>query len=181
MHYWENKNVLLRSVEDDDWEIFFKSVNNSDIQRYVSDIRAPMSQRACKNWAMTESVNRDINDHFFWIIENLEGSVVGMIDTHDIDVRTGNFSYGIWLYPEYEGNHYAKNSIELVLSFYFMELGYQKANVGIAAYNDRSVRLHERLGFKKEGCIRNAIFSSGHHYDELRYGILRSEYVDDRG
>ena len=43
-------------------------------------------------------------------------------------------------------------------------------------YNTRAVRAYERVGFKHEGVLRQAILRDGEHYDGLVMGLLREEW-----
>jgi len=65
------------------------------------------------------------------------------------------------------------------LLYYFHELRYQKATVIVYAFNERSQRLHESLGFALEGRLRGTVYTNGQHYDELYFGLTREEF-DER-
>jgi len=55
-------------------------------------------------------------------------------------------------------------------------LGFQKVNVHIYDFNERSLRLHEKLGFKKEGTLRSMVYTNGKHHDEIVMGLTRKEF-----
>ena len=44
------------------------------------------------------------------------------------------------------------------------------------AFNEPSIKLHEKLEFMLEGRIRQAHFSSGSYHDELLYGMTAEEF-----
>ena len=46
----------------------------------------------------------------------------------------------------------------------------------VVANNKVSINLIEKLGFKKEGTLREAKYSNGTYYDIYRFGLLRKEY-----
>ncbi|MFF0826568.1 GNAT family N-acetyltransferase [Brevibacillus sp. NPDC003359] len=54
---------------------------------------------------------------------------------------------------------------------------YEKVTAHVFAFNERSKRLHEHLGFQLEGKLRNMIDTNGRYYDEYLYGLLKSEFV----
>ena len=45
-----------------------------------------------------------------------------------------------------------------------------------ASTNERSIRLAERLGFTREGMLRQAECLDGVFIDQLVYGLLRAEF-----
>ncbi len=127
-------------------------------------------------WAEDESKQKLENDAFHWIIENMAGVPVGSIDTHHCNPRAGTFSYGIDIIPEHQRRGYAREAILLVLKYYFEELRYQKVTVPVHGDNEASMRLHEKMGFQKEGVHRRMVFTRGRHYDELWYGVTAEEF-----
>ena len=70
----------------------------------------------------------------------------------------------------------ASEAIRLVLRYYFDELGFQKCNVGVYSFNEASIRLHEKLGFTREGVQRRSIFTRGQYYDNILFGITAEEF-----
>jgi len=57
-----------------------------------------------------------------------------------------------------------------------LELSYQKVNTTVYSFNNPSMLLHEKLGFMKEGQLRNIIFTKGSYYDGICYGMTREEF-----
>jgi RimJ/RimL family protein N-acetyltransferase len=50
--------------------------------------------------------------------------------------------------------------------------------VEIHEFNTPSIRLHEQLGFVKEGRLRRMIYTGGRFYDALLYGMTREELAE---
>ena len=93
------------------------------------------------------------SDDYQFVIETLAGEPVAVIGTDNCARLNGTFSYGLYVAPEARRNGYAAEAVLILLNYYFLERRYQKAEVGIYAFNEPSVRLHERLGFQlKAGC-----------------------------
>lgn len=55
-------------------------------------------------------------------------------------------------------------------------LRYQKVTVYIYSFNERSMKIHESLGFQCEGRIRRAVYTNGNYYDEVLYGMTSEEF-----
>ncbi|ARV98974.1 Ribosomal-protein-alanine N-acetyltransferase [Bacillus subtilis subsp. subtilis] len=71
--------------------------------------------------------------------------------------------------------------ILMVLRFFFLELAYQKVNTTVYSFNNPSIRLHEKLGFMKEGQLRKIIFTKGAYYDGFCFGMTREEFELNHG
>ena len=58
----------------------------------------------------------------------------------------------------------------------FRELGLHKIELSCFGYNVQSQRVAEKLGFTLEARIRDRKDVQGNRCDDLRYGLLRSEW-----
>jgi RimJ/RimL family protein N-acetyltransferase len=178
MNFWQGEKVRLRALEPSDWEFFFQLSQDSQRIRYQDFLWPPVSQEYIRTWVLEQSKKKLEEDIYFWVIANTEGNPVGSIDTHHCDHRTGCFSYGIDIAPEFKRKGYASEAIRMVLKYYFEELRYQKVTVYVHSDNPASIGLHEKLGFKKEGIIRRMVLNAGQFYDMLWYGMLKEEFKD---
>lgn len=177
-NFWIGQKVRLRGVELKDIDEVFKAgfENDTDLDRFCDEIHFPQSKEKMRERLSKSMSSERGNDEFWWIIEDMEGNPVGNIITFSCNRRVGTFRYGLSLDKEYWGKGYAKEAIRIVLRYYFRELRYQKVNAYIYSFNERSIKLHESLGFIEEGRIRRAIYTNGEFFDELYYGMLSEEF-----
>lgn len=178
---WQGERVRLRAIELEDWEIFNQWDLDSETARDCYHIPFPKSQEAARKWAHELSLAEPQNDVFRFVIENLAGEVVGTLNTHGCDARNGTFRYGLAIRSEYQRQGYASEAIRLVLHYFFQELRYQKVIVDIYAFNQASLKLHERLGFVHEGCLRRMYFTGGQYHDLIVLGMTAEEFAAKMG
>jgi RimJ/RimL family protein N-acetyltransferase len=176
MNFWQGNNVKLRGIEPSDATAFFEWNLNSDTSRNLEFLWPPVSKTQISKWAEEQSQKKLDNDSFIWVIEDATGRVVGSINTHSCNYRNGTFSYGVNIGSEYHRKGYATEAIKMVLRYYFEELRYQKVSVQVHSYNESSIRLHEKLGFTKEGTMRRMIYTRGMYYDVHWYGMTKEEW-----
>lgn len=74
------------------------------------------------------------------------------------------------------GKGFAREALHSVIDHCFTVLDMNRIGAEIYALNERSVRLFERLEFKREGVIRESILKNGAFVDEYIYGLLRREW-----
>ncbi len=178
---WEGKRVRLRAIEPADWQSFFDWNQDSDAARGMYYIPFPGSQESVKRWAEKQATQEPDDDKFFFVVETLEGEIVGSLNAHSCEPHHGTFAYGIGIRREHQHRGYASEAILLLLRYFFLELRYQKATVEVYSFNDPSVRLHERLGFQLEGRLRRMIFTRGRQFDKLVFGMTVEEFVEKHG
>ncbi|HEU5433040.1 MAG TPA: GNAT family N-acetyltransferase, partial [Thermomicrobiales bacterium] len=173
---WQGPKVRLRAIEPGDWSAFHAWNQDDDIARRLYQIPFPQSQAALQRWTEREARRVHKDDAFRWVVEDAMGNAVGAINTHPCDRRNGTFGYGVHIDRAQRGQGYAAEAIRLVLRYFFDELGYQKAHVHVYAFNAPSIRLHEQLGFQREGRPRRLLFTAGRHHDVLAYGLTAEEF-----
>jgi RimJ/RimL family protein N-acetyltransferase len=180
-NYWEGSRIRLRAIEARDAEAHHR-FNLSGDSGMLDQMYPPVSLAREQDRASKETLAGFDNQTFAFQMESIEtGELVGGIATHNCDARAGLVSYGLWVFEEHRGHGYAKEAICLVLRYYFQELRYQKANVGVFDINEPSKRLHESLGFQEEGLIRRSVYSRGEFSDLIWFGITVEEFRDLHG
>lgn len=176
--YWEGTRVRLRAIEPSDTRNHVEMDRERNVDRNLDAIMPPNAMARAEKWAR-EAAERGFHDGdcFLFEIETLDtGEHIGAIDTHHCDPRAGKFEYGITIREAHRGKGYASEAVLLVLRYYFMERRYQKCDVGVFAFNEESIRLHERLGFELEGRRRRHTFTGGEYHDMVLYGMTVEEF-----
>ncbi len=175
-NFWEGKLVRLRAIEPEDARHFMRWNLDSEMACNLEFVWPPQSSVAVAEWAEKQSRKAMENDTYSWIVETCDGVVVGSIDTHHVDHRSGTFSYGLNIDADHQRQGYASEAIYLILKYYFEELRYQKVTIRVHANNEASAALHEKLGFTKEGVNRRMLFNHGKYEDLLWYGMTVEEF-----
>ncbi len=174
---WQGKKVRLRGVEPEDWEHLYSWSADSELDQLTDSIPFPPGKEYFKKrMANLAAKSSRESDEYLLVIENLEGEVVGTINSHSCQRRHGTFSYGLGIRRKHWRKGYATEAIWLLLRYFFLELGYQKVNSGVFSFNEGSLALHRSLGFKEEGRLRRMIYTEGVYHDDIQFGMTREEF-----
>ncbi|NQD81620.1 GNAT family N-acetyltransferase, partial [Pseudomonas sp. CrR14] len=65
---------------------------------------------------------------------------------------------------------------EAALAFAFDSLGLHKVCGQALAFNERSIRFHEKLGFVQEGALREQHYDGATYHTIIHFGLLRYEW-----
>jgi len=76
------------------------------------------------------------------------------------------------------GKGYAREALEAVIRFCFETLDLNRIGVEVYEFNERSIRLFETLGFRREGIVRENVWKRGEFADEYVYGLLQREWLE---
>lgn len=105
-----------------------------------------------------------------------EDDRVGVVDLVNVDEQFGNAEIGYFFHPDAWGNGYATASVERVVEYAFAERRLHKVYARVFAFNEGSARVLERIGFEREGVLREDAYMHGEYVDTYRYGLLESEW-----
>lgn len=74
------------------------------------------------------------------------------------------------------GKGFGREVVEAVARFLFTHLDLNRIQSEIYDFNERSIRLFESAGFRREGVCRQAVLKRGRFADEYVYGLLREDW-----
>jgi RimJ/RimL family protein N-acetyltransferase len=125
----------------------------------------------------------DIEDHaraatlFQWGIARREDDeVIGTCTLFHIEQQHRRAELGYVLRRDQWGRGLATEALTALVNHGFSTLGLHRLEADIDPRNAASIRLVERLGFKREGHLRERYFVSGQIQDSLIYGLLAPEW-----
>jgi len=176
MNYWQGKKIRLRAISGEDAGLLAAQAVEQDewTERAADYISLPMAAEEAEQRILNSAENS--GDAFRFLIETLDGEIAGDLQTFDCDIRTGTFQLGLAIEPDFRGNGYATEAIEMVLAYYFGELRYQKANATVRSFNEAAIGLFESMNFLQEGRLRRMAYTGGNYYDHLLFGITQEEF-----
>ena len=104
--------------------------------------------------------------------DNLIG-VSGYLPINKVD-RCGEIGY--WLSENFEGRGFMTKACTKLIELGFISLNLNKITVRCAVENQKSRGVIKRLGFKKEGVLRQNEWLYDRFVDHEVYSLLKSEY-----
>lgn len=175
--FLHGKKVLLRAVEEEDIEMLRNLTNDAEFERMIIGWSFPISRKTQKEWF--EGCKNGL-DKLQYIIETQEDGGVGLIGLRDIDWKNG-VATGLGMRiakKEIRTKGIATDAWMTLMRYAFEELRLNRINGSALAYNKASLRVCEKVGFKKEGVQRQSIYKNGRYEDVILLGCLRSDYEE---
>lgn len=113
------------------------------------------------------------------IVHIATGEFLGEVVLNDIDEANLRASFRIALAAErLFGRGYGTEAARLLLRWAFDELGLHRVELEVYAFNPRALRVYEKLGFRREGVLREVLRQDGAWHDAIQMGMLRGELAD---
>ncbi len=168
------QRLVLRAPRVTDAEDVFVFRGDPVVQQFNDDVLGSVADtRAFLEYLLAECA-ADRRRH--WAL-SLDGVVVGLMGLHDWQHHHRRAEFGYDLAAAHWGRGLAAEAARAVLDVGFREMGLHRVQAFTIADNTRSVRLLERLGFQREGTMREfSLEADGVFHDSAVYGLLRRQH-----
>jgi aminoglycoside 6'-N-acetyltransferase len=170
------RRLVLRRFHEGDAPALAGYRSDPDVARYQS-WSAPVSLEAATT-LIQEVAARDIQlpGWFQYAVElRADGTLIGDIGVNLQENRL-QAEIGFTIAAEYQGHGYATEAVRCVLEHLFVDRGLRRVSAECDARNSRSVRLLERLGFRREGYRVANTWLKGEWTDDLIFGLLAADW-----
>ncbi len=118
----------------------------------------------------------EANDGFQANIVDFEGAIVGFIGFHTIDWANRATSIGYWLAEDRQGRGTMTEAVRALTTHAFTVWGLNRVEIRVAVGNERSAAVPERLGFVREGVLRQVERHANGFRDNVVYSMLTGEW-----
>jgi ribosomal-protein-serine acetyltransferase len=108
----------------------------------------------------------------------LNGTIVGAIGCHPIDWANRHCSIGYWIDAAQQGRGIMTRCCAALLDHLFHELGLHRVTIQCGVGNSRSCAIPSRLGFLREGVLREAEWVNDRWVDLVVWGMLATDWAE---
>lgn len=170
----QGKRIQLTALQEDDFDClrpFFRDM--ASLIYYIPTTARPL------NAYQMRSLLDDWNDgveNFVFAVRH-QGKLIGLVNLDGLDWPNSHVEIGIALTdPDARGLGLATETITLLIQYCFDELGLHRIWARIIEDNSPSLHLFDKLGFQKEGALRQHVLRRGQYRDMYLYSLLKDEW-----
>ena len=175
MKLLENKQILLRAVEPEDLDSFYRWENDSELWNLGCTL-APYSRYELKNYIEQSSHDLFVHKQLRFMVEHKgDGVPIGTIDLYEFDPLHRRVGVGVLIDETYRGQGLAAQALALVQSYVFEFLDIHQLFAHIGCSNQISVKLFESRGFKHTATLKDWI-KIGTEYNDVYVYQLFAKY-----
>lgn len=163
----------LRKLTEKDLELILGWRNAPEVRKYMYSTQE-ISEAEHRAWFSV----MDSDPQARWYLHQDENDKPDGV-VYFTQYRPDNSSsfWGFYVAPNAPAGTGTKLGLD-ALNEAFNVLGLHKLNAEVLKTNQRSLRFHEKMGFKCEGRFRDYHFNGNDFVDVIRFGILESEWVE---
>lgn len=175
----ETKHLIIRPIKHTDLDAMYAYVSNEEVMKYERD--------AFTYEGLKKLFERYVDEEIFYACMMKENNqMIGhyyLGRTFPQDFQ--EFSLGYIFHPDYQGKGYCTEGAKELVRYAFKQKNAHRITAKCNPDNIASWRVMEKVGFKREGCLRErAAFKKdqqGHPIftDELVYGLLIEDLLQN--
>lgn len=179
----KSDRLLLKRLTQDYLKEVYDHFHNEEVNKYVDFEPVQTLEEAKKiiDWGLN-------------LYRNNKGMLWGIFK-RDKDIFLGQINYvlradlnftgiihraeiGLDLSPTFWGYGYMSEAIRVGNDYIFHVMGINRIEAIVHPLNTRAQKTLERIGFKKEGILREYVQHKGVFWDMLCYSLLKSEQAE---
>ena len=170
--------VTLRPLELEDMESVYTWMSDIEFNiwgGWTPVIAVPLSRDAFRSVFEQQFVRFKAEQIMLGI--EFESRLVGFVQLTRIDQRMRRADIGIGIGEKnIRGQGIGKTALRLLLDYAFTVQGLERVSADVFSFNQRSQNLMERIGFQREGLLRQYSIHNGVRQDTYIFGLLKSEF-----
>jgi ribosomal-protein-alanine N-acetyltransferase len=109
------------------------------------------------------------------VADPTDDSLLGGINFHHIEPAHMRAEVGFWLVPAARGRGIGPRAVEAACRWAFGHFGLDRIEMTTLTDNARALRLAEKVGFTREGVLRQRNYERGARVDLVMLSLLRRE------
>lgn len=170
----ETERLILREIREDDLDRIYEIFSNMMVTQFYGQEPITTKDQALGFISHFKNLHLE-KKGIRWGIErrNIKG-LIGTIGFHLWSPKHLRAEIGYEILPDYWGKGYAKESILNCISYGFNEMKLHRIGAVVFVENQNSNKLLEKIGFEKEGILKDYMYQNGQFYDTYAYSLLKN-------
>ncbi len=168
----KTKRLQIVSLEREDIESLRLMRNDPTTRHWLTDTSI-ISKEAQEKWF---DKLYDDDSRLYLAIKNNKEQFVGVLRSDQWDRINHSVRIGLDIHPDFRGKGLGTEAFEGFINYLFGELGMHRIWLLVAENNAVAIKLYARLGFSREGVMRDALLRDGKYTNYLNMSVLESEW-----
>lgn len=177
----QTKRIILREFEEDDWSKIHSYLSDIEVQKYmIQDTTSPDQTKSYVRMFLEHKLEEPRKYVRFVALLKEDEQLIGEcgINMPNLQHYEGEIVYR-FAKPHW-GKGFASDVVSRMIKFGFEELKLHRIEALCDERNTASIRVLEKLGMTREGCMREHRYVKGHWRTSVLYSLLEQEFDKNR-
>jgi len=172
----ETDRIIIRPITLADKSEVFEYRSDAETNKYQGWIPKTVDDVEIFIGKISKQIDEPDTWYQFVIIEKKTHKIVGDMGLHFFDNDNRQVEIGCTLNKKFQNNGYATESVKLIIDYLFEKLNKHRIIASIDPDNKQSIRLVERVGFRKEAHFVESLLINGKWVDDLIYALIEKDW-----
>jgi len=173
----ETERLILRALRLEDAGFILQEWGSPLVTFYMRDEEPLQTLEEAEAWMRSLQTPEKTPDFRWWGIElKARGRLIGTCGYCYWDTRHHHAEIGYDLWPEYWAQGFMPEALRRLLQHGFQVLDLHRIQATTHTENRRSQRVLEKLGFRREGILRDYYCRDETYNDQVMFSLLRNEW-----
>jgi RimJ/RimL family protein N-acetyltransferase len=155
---------LVRWWRDPEWAVLQQLVVRPRPADAVTDL--------FRDWSRSERGG----DVGFSVVDRVSQALVGHVTLFGGALPVRAATLAVMIGSEHVGRGYGTDAVRLLTDYGFREMGLNRIEIRVHAFNDRARAVYGKVGYREEGVRREATFHDGRFSDEVLLSVLARDW-----
>lgn len=169
--------VRLRTIKESDLDQLYSIFSDPKVMRYWSTPPLGSIQDAWTLLREIQTGNEQGTILKWGVALKPADNLIGTVTLFNLDQSQGRAEIGYAQAQAHWGNGYINEALQALLTYAFEDMKLRRLEADVDPRNASSIKTLERLGFQREGFLRERWHVAGEIQDALFYGLLEREWV----
>ncbi|MGD1119630.1 MAG: GNAT family protein [Dehalococcoidales bacterium] len=167
--------VMLRPYRKNDFRESYQAIRDSlpEISVWLPFAHEFYSLDENKDWINRRPAEwKKGSAYEFAVFDAKDGTMIGGCGLNSVDTMNRRANLGYWVRTSHTGRGVAPAAALLLAKWGFTALKLTRIEILVAAGNQRSLRVAEKVGAKREGILRNRIVIRDTAHDAVMHSLV---------
>ncbi len=169
--------VTLRPIGPEDFEELWADLGDQEARR-LTGTHAEFTKEQIERWVRSRAAQSDRLD--LAVTDSASGEWLGELAILDWDPDNRSCGFRIALSARGRGRGLGPEAMVLVTDHVFEHLPINRIGLEVFDFNTRAIAAYERVGFVREGVLRQALCWEGAYHDAIVMSMIRQDWLQLR-
>lgn len=176
----QTERLMLRPLLPSDVDFVYRHFSSKAVNQYLKDEEPVQTVEQAQAIVDFYQVKGKLYNR--WVLERKEdGQQIGTCGFHRWNLSCSRAEVGYDLGEAFWGQGYMQEAMKAALRFGFEEMGLNRIEAFVDVENMPSLKVLKRMGFQREGVLREYYYLHGKYFDTVLQSLLKSDWAERNG